>query len=88
MQADRALDRFILIFVGVVLATLGYLAWVIHITEYHWAHLYWVGLGVWGGYVLVHVEGVLKVSRDKEFAEIVEEWVRKGEPDEPLDLRK
>lgn len=86
MQADRALDRFVMIFVGVVLATLGYMAWVIHVTPLHWAHLYWVGLGVWGGYVLWHVEGVLKTSRDREFADLVDEWVRKGEPNENLEI--
>lgn len=88
MKADRALDRFIVIFVGVVLATFAYMAWVIHITEYHWAHLYWIGLGIWGGYVLIHVEGVLKASRDQEFKELVDDWVRRGEPNEPLDTNR
>jgi len=86
VKGDRMLDRFVLVFVGVVLATLCYMAWVIHATDLHWAHLYWAGLGVWGGYVLVHVERVLKVCRDQEFKQLVDDWVRRGKPDEPLEL--
>lgn len=88
MKAYRALDRFVLIFVGVVLVTTGYLAWVIHTTGYHWAHLYWIGLGIWGGYVLIHIEDVFRTCREQEFKGLVDDWVRRGEPDEPLDLRK
>jgi hypothetical protein len=88
MKADLMLDRFILVFVAVVLTTTGYMAWVIHTTGYHWFHLYWMGLGIWGFYVLVHIERVFGACRDREFKALVDDWVRRGEPDEPLDLKR
>lgn len=88
MKLDRMLDRFVLIFVGAVMVTLSYLAWVVHVTGYHWAHLYWIGLGIWGAYVLIHVESVIEECRSKEFTALVNDWVRRGEPDEPLNLKR
>ena len=88
MKTDRMLDRFVAIFVAVVMVTLGYVAWVIEQSGAHWAHLYWLGLGAWGFYVLYHVEGVIGAARKQEFKELVDEWVARGEPSEPLDLNR
>jgi len=84
MTSYRRLDRFVLIFVGVVLATFAYVAWVINTTGYHWAHLYWIGLGVWGGYVLTHIETVFGACRDREFKEIVDDWSSRLKLKDPL----
>ena len=86
MKTDRLLDRFIAIFVAVVMATFAYFGWVISEMGAHWAHLYWIGLGAWGFYVLWHVEEHIKKCRDQEFRDLVNDWVRRGSPDAPLEL--
>jgi len=88
MKSDRMLDQFSVIFVFVVMITMGYVAWLISQTGTHWLHLYWIGLGVWGFYVLWRVEEVIRDVRAKEFKEIVDDWVKRGSPDEPLDLKR
>jgi fatty acid desaturase len=88
MKTDRMLDRFVAIFVAVVMLTLGYMAWVVHTMGASWFHLYWVGLGAWGFYVLFHVENVIGAARKQEFRELVDDWVRRGSPDEPIDTRR
>jgi hypothetical protein len=88
MKTDRMLDRFALIFIFVVAATMVYFAWIVLHTGASWMHLYWIALAVWGFYVQWHVEKTLSGAREREFQDLVEDWVRRGSPDEPLDLRK
>ena len=86
MKVDRMLDRFAFVMVAVVMVTLGYLAWVVGQVGPHWAHLYWLGLGAWGIYVVHHVEQHIGAAREKEFKELVDDWVKRGSPNEPLEL--
>ena len=86
MKVDRMLDRFATVLVAVVLVTLAYMAWTISVTGPSWLHLYWLGLGAWGIYVVHHIDSLLSAAREREFKALVDDWVRRGSPDEPLEL--
>jgi UPF0716 family protein affecting phage T7 exclusion len=85
MRSDRMLDLFILSVIAVTVVMIAYFAWVVSIIGPHWAHLAVIALGLWGWYAVHHVEALLSSARSAEFRELVEDWVRRGSPDEPID---